>query len=284
MRILIVIPHFFSASGRPSKHGSEGSAAETRRGVVERCLAALHETFGLRHRLAADPVEGQWPMANTDMGAELDVVLCTTGEQHLAGTIRQPLFIHHPVDANPRHLGFVCQRLLRENLGRYDYYGYLEDDIEITDALFFTKLAWFNGQFGHSALLQPNRSEADSLLDPIKAYVDGNLSDRALRTAHQDITVRRYLAAEALGKEWRFQRVDNVHAGCFFLNPVQMSRLAASPLFGTPIEAFIGPLESAATLAIMRGFDVYKPAREQAGFLEVRHLDNRMLLPPPGSL
>jgi hypothetical protein len=42
-------------------------------------------------------------------------------------------------------------------------------------------------------------------------------------------------------------------------------------------ERFAGPLESAATYGIMRTFEIYKPARENASFLEVRHLDNRYL-------
>ena len=39
--------------------------------------------------------------------------------------------------------------------------------------------------------------------------------------------------------------------------------------------SFVGPLESAATLGIMRTFKVYKPARENANFLEVEHYGRR---------
>ena len=41
--------------------------------------------------------------------------------------------------------------------------------------------------------------------------------------------------------------------------------------------AFGGPLESAATLGVIRHFRAYKPARENAGFLEIEHLDPRYL-------
>jgi hypothetical protein len=34
---------------------------------------------------------------------------------------------------------------------------------------------------------------------------------------------------------------------------------------------FVGPLESAATLGIMRAFRIYKAAPESAGFLEIEH-------------
>ena len=34
---------------------------------------------------------------------------------------------------------------------------------------------------------------------------------------------------------------------------------------------FIGPLESAATLGVMRAFRIYKPALDVASFLEIEH-------------
>ncbi|HSD34306.1 MAG TPA: hypothetical protein VLE26_02720, partial [Alphaproteobacteria bacterium] len=41
--------------------------------------------------------------------------------------------------------------------------------------------------------------------------------------------------------------------------------------------SFIGPLESAATLALMRSFAVYKPALDCADFLEIEHQDDRFM-------
>ncbi|MNC93925.1 hypothetical protein D3C83_106610 [compost metagenome] len=56
-----------------------------------------------------------------------------------------------------------------------------------------------------------------------------------------------------------------------------MQSWAQRPEFLNRDTSFAGPLESAATLGIMRFFRAYKPARENAGFLEVRHMDNRYL-------
>ena len=53
--------------------------------------------------------------------------------------------------------------------------------------------------------------------------------------------------------------------------------MAAHPEFGRYTDTFNGPLESAATLPVLRSFAVYKPARENASFLEIRHLHQRML-------
>jgi hypothetical protein len=50
-----------------------------------------------------------------------------------------------------------------------------------------------------------------------------------------------------------------------------MAYWAAQPHFLDRDTGFIGPLESAATLGIMRTFRVYKPAVENASFLEIEH-------------
>ena len=41
--------------------------------------------------------------------------------------------------------------------------------------------------------------------------------------------------------------------------------------------SFAGPLESAATLGIMKTFRIYKPANDNAGFFEILHTNNRYL-------
>jgi hypothetical protein len=56
-----------------------------------------------------------------------------------------------------------------------------------------------------------------------------------------------------------------------------MAHWAKQPGFLAREPNFVGPLESAATFGVMRHFRVYKPAPDNAGFLEVRHLDNRYL-------
>jgi hypothetical protein len=53
-----------------------------------------------------------------------------------------------------------------------------------------------------------------------------------------------------------------------------MAHWAAQPYFLDRDTGFIGPLESAATLGIMRTFRVYKPANENANFLEIEHYGN----------
>src|SRR5262249_12416610 len=88
---------------------------------------------------------------------------------------------------------------------------------------------------------------------------------------HQDPTVQPELAAEVYGKPVRFRRTTNPHAGCFFLSQSQMEHWRRQTYFLDRLVAFIGALESAASLGLMRTFAVYKPPAANMDFLEVRH-------------
>jgi hypothetical protein len=74
-----------------------------------------------------------------------------------------------------------------------------------------------------------------------------------------------------------FERWTNPHSGCFFLNAAQIEKWASSPGFLDGDCSFAGPLESAASLGVMKNFRIYKPAFPNAGFLEIRHMHNRYL-------
>ena len=67
------------------------------------------------------------------------------------------------------------------------------------------------------------------------------------------------------------ERTSNPHSGCFFLNAAQMIAWANRGDFLDRATGFIGPLESAATLGIMRAFRVYKAAEDNAAFFEIEH-------------
>ncbi len=271
MRTLIVIPHAYLGKGAGGQYGSESTDRAARAEKLVRCVSALHYGFAPGQRVIGSVDQH----ANPDRDW-LQVIVCTSGDLHLMDLLPPDLATHHNTDLPPRMLGFECHRLLRGNLGRFDWYGYLEDDIELADTLFFDKLAWFNGRFGPKAMLQPNRFEV-SQGRMSKLYVDGEMTDEAITTAFQDISIRPELRAEALGRNWVFQRVNNPHSGCFFADRAQMAVLAAHPDFATYQDAFYGPLESAASLVPMQCFEVYKPAPENAAFLEVCHLDRRIL-------
>jgi len=276
MRILFTIPHYFNPQGS-GFYGSLRADPKPRLSALTAAIFALHSIFGHRQALVVGPKRTVIE-SNTVQAADIDVVICTTGENHLVGHLRAPgLFRHHATSAEPMLLGYECHAVLRDALGQYDYYCFLEDDLLISDPLFFQKLEWFNRFAGDEAVLLPNRFEIARGQPWLKLYIDGNLRDPKISARYQDVTDHPVLAGKALGMPVKFQRVDNPHCGGFFLNSRQMAQWAARPEFLDRETSFISALESAATLGVMRTFRVYKPARENAAFLEIHHLDNRYL-------
>ena len=276
MRILFAIPHYFTKDGAGA-HGSESGDAEARARAARLCLASLQQNFAESQGLIDGRDGVRIHPASRDLSASITIALCTTGDSHLVPDLKGCFFNHIRTNAEPPYLGFECHKVLRSGLGRYDYFAYLEDDLRLTDPLFFIKLAWFNAEFGDDAVLQPNRFELVDRPSPYKLYIDGNLHNPSISPALQQVEEERHIAATAFGQRIVFQRVDNPHSGCFFWNAAQLARWAAQPDFAVPSARLFGPLESAATLGIMQYFRAYKPARENAAFFEIEHLDRRYL-------
>ena len=277
MRVLFAIAHYYNDKGG----GFYGSLKPD---PAPRIAALARTVLGLHHNLSAaqgllDGSRRRIVPTNRAIAQQVDVVICTTGGNHVLGKLAgiSRLFRHHPTSAEPMLLGFECHDVLRKGLGDYDYYVYLEDDILLGDPYFFRKLQWFSSVFGDDALLQPNRYELHPLQPLVKLYIDGDLADPSIGARIQDVRERPRLEAEFLGDKLVLSRVNNTHGGCFFLNQRQMAHWAGRPYFLDRDTSFAGPLESAATLGVTRTFRVYKPARENAAFLEVHHQGNRYL-------
>ena len=284
MRVLVVIPHFYDG-GAGGKYGSTGPESGRRARALAGCIAGLRQSLGPQqaflyclHRHVPGRGNGRLVAVNEAKAALLDIAVCTTGDHHLLRQLDLPgaFFHHQPVSSEPMMLGFGCHQALKANLGRYDYYCYMEDDLLVQDTFFLQKLAWFNTLFGDETLLLPHRFEIGVRQSLHKLYIDGPVRED-FSAKWQDINDRRKLRAEAFGSQLVFERWPNPHSGCFFLNARQMEKWAASPSFGSLDTSFAGPLESAASLGIMKNFRVYKPSFPYAGYLEVRHLHNRYL-------
>ena len=284
MRVLVTIPHFFNPEGN-KLYGSTGPDASRRSGALSRSISGLHQTIGPRqaflyclHQHIPGSGNGRLLKVNTQASTQLDIAVCTTGEFHLIHQLAglAGFFHHQPVQADPMMIGFACHQILKANLGKYDYYCYLEDGLLVTDPDFFKKLKWFNSQFGEDAVLFPHRYEISTTQPLHKLYIDGPV--RPDFTAQwQDVNDRRHLQAEVMGDSLTFERWTNPHSGCFFLNSRQMEKWVASASFKERDCSFAGPLESAASMGIMKTFRIYKPAPASAGFFEIQHLHNRYL-------
>jgi hypothetical protein len=273
MRVLVTIPHYFCPEG--GDHGSVRAADGPRVEALATCLAALREVFDPGQRVI-QLTDKTTKHVNQHLVADIDIVICTTRGRHLLDRLPFGEFQHRATDAEPLLLGFECQAVLRERVGEYDYYVYLEDDLVVRDPWLFLKLGWFTEQVGDEALLQPNRYEVSPVGLVHKVYLDGEIDEEVVRP-FQDHRDRPAVLTDVLGARVVFRRPSNPHSGCYFLNAAQMRAWAARPDFLDRDTGFVGPLESAATLGIMRTFRVYKPAPENAAFLEIQHYGNSFL-------
>jgi len=270
VRILAAIPHYYRPT-RQGRYGSLRAGAETRLVALSECIMGLRRTLGTAQGII-DIASRTAHHANQALAATLDIVVCTCGEEHLLNRLRLPAgsFRHLPTAAMPGLLGYSCHELLLENLGRYDWYCYVEDDIVVADPLFLDKLAWFCSLAGNDALLMPNRFERAWRGPLAKVYVDGDLRPDVTRPFLAD-GPRPVVTGSLMGRSVRFVPALNPNSGCFFLTGDQMRKVAALPGYPAPDASFVGPLESACNLAVMRALRIYKPAVENAGFLEVEH-------------
>ncbi|MCC5896464.1 MAG: calcium-binding protein [Phormidium sp. BM_Day4_Bin.17] len=283
MRVLLTIPHYFNPQGS-NAHGSLQANPQPRIEGLTACLRSLYETFGTgqsyyAHNAEQSRVERQ--PANERTQVELDVVICTTADFHLLDQLPIPsaLFRHESFTLeDPKWLGLGCHLILKRHLGFYDYYGYLEDDLILRDSHFFQKLKWFNQHIGDDAVLQANRFEVAEQDIPEKVYVDADFESISpvFTGCPHDFSDKQRLSAQFLGQLIDFNRARNPHSGCFFLNARQMNHWTQQPHFMNFSRRFIGGLETCATLGLMETFSVYKPAFENASFLEIQHCGNAL--------
>jgi hypothetical protein len=275
MKILFTIAHYFNSEGG-GKHGSLSKDPRPRITALSNCLTNLRGVFS-QSQCLIDIAQCVALPVNEQQASDVDIVVCTTQNQHILDQLPIPknFYHHYPTNAEPMMLAFECQALLRDRLGYYDYYCYLEDDLVLRDPWFFIKLNWFTKQAGEKNLLQPNRYEIGALNPITKAYVDGDIISQATEQ-FQNVQEKPELKGLIMEQPVLFRRALNPHSGCYFLNAKQMAYWAQQPYFLDRDCRFIGPLESAATLGIMKTFRIYKPA-EPLGFLEIQHFGNAFL-------
>lgn len=270
MRILFTIPHFFNPEG-DGKHASLRKDPQPRITALTNNLNAIRSLYS-ESQCVIDVGKRMALPANHHDKMQADIVICITQNFHVLHRLNLPphFFMYHACNVEPMLLGFECQSVMRALLGKYDYYCYLEDDLMLNDPWFFVKLRWFTHHTGNGNVLQPNRYEISTQGQFRKVYVDGDLIPQ-ITQPFQNVNEQSQLMGKVMEQDITLHRALNPHSGCYFLNAEQMEHWAKQPYFLDRDTSFIGPLESAATLGIMKTFKVYKPAPVNASFLEIQH-------------
>lgn len=276
MRLLFAVVHYYKAGD--GRHGSLAADPTPRIHALRRLILQIHRLYGqpaalLNHRQRQiDPVN--------DGGGSVDLKICVTEGCHVLDHLKDLKELFQPQDClpdDPRLLGFACQKVLldlseqAEAKGNpYDYIAYLEDDILLTDFDFFLKLSTFNKAFGDQYLLMPNRIETIEHGGQLRRfYIDGDYNPAASQAYR--LSTGQTLSMPHLGELVAFTQPSNLHSGCFFLNRAQAQTYVGSG-HGSQIDtSFHGPLESAATLGMLKTFQLMKPAPVNGRFLTVEH-------------
>ncbi len=272
MRILIAIVHYWDPEG-DGQHQSLRPNPAPRIAALQEQLLALRRLDVRRSYLHMGD-SCAYP-ADEAIRHRIDVKVITDGQHHVLNQLEAPyqgLFEEVvTTPANGRMLGFEAQRYLADQVDAdYDLFGYFEDDLVIHDPLFFRKLHWFTQLLGPDTLLLPQRVELarwPSLVD--RFYIDGPLADRDL--AQLPLQAGPVLLVPFLSEQMAFESPRNPHAGCFVLSAGQLRHWMDQSWWLDRDCSFISPLESAATLGLVKTFRLYKPCLSHAAWLEVQH-------------
>lgn len=268
-RVLVAVVHYF----HPEGDGSLGSLRKDpagRAAALGQAISALHDLFN-DHSICPDYRSTFVPRAaNTDFRYQVDVRVLTTQDRtvfdHLA--IDPDLFTEVKTGADPKMLGFEAHVLFQRHADEYDRFLFLEDDIILHDPWFLAKLDWFETKTG--ALLQPRLYEVTGRDGRGKVYIDGDyVPDQVAR--HRKVSGPAVIETQALGQTLRFTHADNPHSGCFCLSRKQLKHWMAQPWFLDRDTSLVRSFESAASLGILKTFDLYKADLPCASFLEVQH-------------
>jgi hypothetical protein len=272
MRILLAIVHYWDPEG-DGYHQSLRPNPAPRIAALQDQLLALRR-LGLRRSYLHMGDRCAYP-ADEAVRHQIDVRIITDGAHHVLDQLDPAyagLFEEVPTQPSTgRMLGFEAQHYLASQLdAEYDLYGYFEDDLVIRDPFFFRKMHWFHRMMGDDAVLLPQRLElvgAPSVVD--RFYIDGPLASEdleALNLLNGPVVVVPFLEEQMV-----FESPRNPHAGCFVLTQAQLRHWSSQPHWLDRDCSFISPLESAATLGLIKTFRLYKPALEYASWLEVQH-------------
>lgn len=272
MRILIAIVHHWNPHG-------DGRHASLRRNPEPRRLALQAQLLSLRRMSTRQGIfdfsDKTVLNANQAIRHCFDLRVVTDGENTVLDLLEKPYreMVTEEVrkPESPKHLGFEAQKLLAENQDQgFDLLVYLEDDLLVLDAYFFQKIAWFSLQAGPQSLLLPHRVEMPNHLHNVdRLFIDGSIPKEELQFLIPDPPSP--LSINLGVEEIFFQSPLNPHAGCFALTPIQMKLWSQNACWQDGDCSYISPLESAATLGLVKMFTLYKPAVACASWLEIQH-------------
>jgi hypothetical protein len=171
-------------------------------------------------------------------------------------------------DYDPEYVEFLVPDIFWERREDFDWFLFLEDDIQVYDSYTLEKLALFNRATGDpSVLLTPHLFE---MYEGEEYYV--NLLWPQFRES-RECAWNRFATFTVDGI--KFGECNRPHAAFYCLNREQLELWQQSGRRWKNGVVTIGPIESAATYWLYEVFTLYKPHRENMHFFEVEHWDTK---------
>lgn len=276
MRVNVCIPHFLKEhadpTDNPNGYGSLRQGATLGRTLaMGRCLSSLlnlqRHAKTARLNIANKQIE-HWTNDNPIL--DINITVVTDGHHRLNDVLQHFGSRVQVLDVDlddPRQLPLACRDHLINTDDGADLLAYLEDDLVINDPEFFDKQRWFLEKTNHHFCLMPHRYERCNNGGLDKLLVDGPLTPSFIEQfakPQTDAAQGSYKGVEAVS----FDITDNPHSGMFVVSASQASTLRTSNL---PRSGFVGPLETAATLTVLKTFPVMKTNLNNWMFLRVEH-------------
>lgn len=277
LRIRVAIPHFFQEEESDGYGSSRRGNRLSRSLALARCLGGLLSLNRSPRDLILNLAEQHLEYAPRSVlpglpGVLVDLHLFVCGEYWIHEVVElysNRLQLHRLDLKDPRQLPLESVRQLLDMPTPADLSLYMEDDLVIQDPRYADKLAWFYKRTQNKVVLMPHRREPSLSNAPQRLYVDGPIKEESQKVA-------KWASDEKIvanGRFWNGQEVcfveaSNPHSGSFCVSASQLKQLRISPW---PPEAFVGPLETAATGTIISHFPVLKPSWACREFLELEH-------------
>ncbi len=285
-RLRVAIPHFFceGASDRSGGYGSGRKGNRLPRSLaLARCLGSVlslsRASTDWILNIAEHQLEPTPPSCLGELSAvHVDLHLFVCGEHWLQEVVelyRSRIHLHQVDLADPRHLPLEAVRQLMDLEDPADLSLYLEDDLVIQDHLYVDKMEWFHQRTQHRFVLMPHRREPTVANAPKHLYVDGPIksADQAEAVWASDeavVATGRFRSGPEIG----FVKASNPHSGSFCVSAPQLAQLRQA---SWPPPTFVGPLETAATGAVLEHFPILKPSWSCRSFLALEHANPSFL-------
>lgn len=271
MRALVALVHFFRAEEGSTHSSTDAHRRDQRAAALRRVIDGWRGTFGATTQI---DIEHRRFERLRGVADGLDIVVLTNGQDHLLdeshAKARGVRHLRVRLD-DPRMLGFAARRLFADARHAYDVFCYSEDDLRVADPGFLAKIMAFQEAHGPRRLLMPNRFEWNPAGPTLKTWIDGDLRPGATAAWRDALPDQEMLRLPGV----TFRRALNPHSGFHAVTAVQLAHWMRQPHFADGDCSFVSPLESAATLGVMKAFPIYKAFGADAGFLEIEHLDTR---------